>query len=316
MPSRQPPLSIGLPVYNGARYLRETLDSILSQSFGDFELIISDNASSDATGEIAQEAARADARVRYTRNPINIGAAGNFNRVFQLASAPLFKWACADDCLAEGFLDAAVRELGQHREVVLCYGGITLIDGDGRELGRCEQRLDLREAAVEARFRRARMHTGLLNVLQGVMRSDALHRSAPQGAYPGSDEVLVAELSLKGRIHEIAAPMLFRRMHPMAASAATSVEQQLTHLDPNRRLPFASRNWGHAVGHLRAIGRAPVGLHTKLKLAASVARDMIRIRDQLGTELIEGLRRLISRREDPPARGGARRPGPPGEVPK
>ena len=73
----RPPVTIGLPVYNGEKFLRQALDSLLGQTMGDFELIICDNASSDATGQICRAYARADRRVRYYRNATNIGAPRN-----------------------------------------------------------------------------------------------------------------------------------------------------------------------------------------------------------------------------------------------
>jgi glycosyltransferase involved in cell wall biosynthesis len=92
-----PRVSIGLPVYNGQNYLRCALDSILQQDYTDFELIISDTASADASPGICQELARKDGRVRYYRNETNIGARGNYNRVFELARGEFFKWASHDD---------------------------------------------------------------------------------------------------------------------------------------------------------------------------------------------------------------------------
>jgi len=291
--ARLPKLSIGLPVYNGERYLRETLDSILGQGFTDFELLISDNASTDATGEIARSVAAGDPRVTYHRNPVNAGASANFMGVFRRASARYFKWACADDRLAPGFLDAALRELEAHTSAVLCYGQVTLIDGDGRDIGRYEQGLDLRSSDVAERFRRASSHTGLLNVLQGVIRADALARVGEQGAYRGWDEVLVAELSLQGPIHEIPAAMLSRRMHAKAASAAKSVEEKVSHLDPQSR--FSTYYWRHGIEHLRAIARAPVALATKAQLAGGVVRTMIQGRDHLSRELREAVDYFRSR---------------------
>ena len=291
--ARQPKLSIGLPVYNGERYLLETIDSVLAQSFGDFELFISDNASTDATAEIARAAAASDPRVTYHRNPANVGAAANFTLAFRRASAPYFKWVCADDRQAAGFLEAALRELDEHPEAVLCYGSVTLIDGEGRELGGYEQGLDLRSPDVRERFRRASTYMGLLNVLQGVVRTDVLGRVAPHGSYRGSDEVLVAELSLHGRIHEIRAPMLFRRLHPRAASAATSVEQKLAHLDPHKR--YSTYYWRHGIEHLRAIARAPIDALTKVRLAGAELRRMITMRDNLTSELREAMGDLRSR---------------------
>src|SRR2546425_9420098 len=92
-----PQVSVGLPVYNGERYLAEALDSLLTQSYEDFELIICDNASTDRTGEIARSYAAKDKRVRYARNDKNLGAGGNFRRGFALASGEYFRWAASDD---------------------------------------------------------------------------------------------------------------------------------------------------------------------------------------------------------------------------
>jgi glycosyltransferase involved in cell wall biosynthesis len=290
---RHPKLSIGLPVFNGEQYLLESLDSILGQSFRDFELFVSDNASTDATEEIARSVAARDPRVTYHRNARNVGAAANFTAVSRQASAPYFKWACADDRLADGFLDAALAELDAHPEAVACYGAVTLIDGEGRQLGPYDQGLDLRSPDVADRFRRARTHMGLLNVLQGVMRTEVVARIAPLGAYRGSDEVLVTELSLHGRIHEISSPMLFRRLHQHAASAAKSVEQKVAHLDPSKR--FSTYYWRHSIEHIRAIARAPLDVRTKVELTASVMRTMIQFRDHLTRELLDAVEYLRSR---------------------
>src|ERR1700761_38911 len=93
----KPLLSIGLFVYNGERYIREAIDSFLSQTFTDFELIISDNASTDATEQICLDYAAKDSRVRYSRNPRNMGAGWNVRRVAELATGKYFRWAACDD---------------------------------------------------------------------------------------------------------------------------------------------------------------------------------------------------------------------------
>ncbi|HEX8916315.1 MAG TPA: glycosyltransferase, partial [Humisphaera sp.] len=96
-----PRLTIGLPVYNGARYLAQALESYLGQTFTDFELLISDNASTDATPDICRAFAARDGRIRYTRNQMNLGAGPNFNKVYRDSRpAPFFKWTAADDVYA------------------------------------------------------------------------------------------------------------------------------------------------------------------------------------------------------------------------
>ena len=103
-----PRVSIGLPVYNGEKFLAATLNSILAQDFEDFELIISDNASNDRTQEICEAYARRDARISYSRLPENLGAARNYNRVFALSAGEFFKWAPHDDLMGARFISACL----------------------------------------------------------------------------------------------------------------------------------------------------------------------------------------------------------------
>ncbi|MEO1000408.1 MAG: glycosyltransferase family 2 protein, partial [Pseudomonadota bacterium] len=112
-------MSIGLPVRNGARFLDEAITSIRAQEFGDFELIIADNASTDATEEIARDHAAADPRISYLRQPRNLGAAANYNETFRRARGHYFKWAAHDDRLAPGFLGTCIAALEARPEAVL-----------------------------------------------------------------------------------------------------------------------------------------------------------------------------------------------------
>src|SRR6516164_196463 len=116
-----PRLSIGLPVYNGEKYLAESLDSLLGQTFEDFELIISDNASTDSTGDICQRYAKQDSRIRYIRQPRNIGLAANHNFVIGQARGDLFKWAADDDLCARDLVRDCVDALDEYPRVVLTH---------------------------------------------------------------------------------------------------------------------------------------------------------------------------------------------------
>src|ERR1051325_12180076 len=91
--NRAPRLTIGLPVYSGEKYVAEPLDALLGQTFTDFELIISDNASTDRTGSICRRYEQQDPRVRYVRQPRYIGLSPNHNFVAAQARGELFKWA-------------------------------------------------------------------------------------------------------------------------------------------------------------------------------------------------------------------------------
>ena len=104
-----PLITVGMPVYNSPRYLKQSLDSLLAQTYSDFVLVISDNASTDATAKICLDYAAADARIKYFRNATNIGNPRNFNRVFELTTTPYLKWSTADDFWEPSFLELALE---------------------------------------------------------------------------------------------------------------------------------------------------------------------------------------------------------------
>ena len=135
MPAQQPRVSMGLPVYNGEQYLATALDSLLAQTFTDFEIVISDNASTDATEEICRRYAARDARIRYVRQPENRGSVFNFNHVFELARGEYYRWHAHDDVCAPTFLDRCVELLDQDPTIVGCHSLKVKIDQGGRVLG-------------------------------------------------------------------------------------------------------------------------------------------------------------------------------------
>ena len=134
MAERIPRVSIGLPVYNGARYLHCALESLLAQSFDDFELVISDNASTDSTAEICKKFASADSRIRYYRQSENLGAAGNFNQAFKLSRAEYFTWAASDDVRHRTYLEKCVNLLDRQPELLWCHSLSSHIGPDGELL--------------------------------------------------------------------------------------------------------------------------------------------------------------------------------------
>src|SRR5262245_10163897 len=129
----KPLVSIGLPVYNEQRFIRETVASLLAQDFEDLELIISDNASTDGTEEICRQFAARDPRVSYERSEVNRGAFVNFDRVFELAGAKYFMWAGAHDLWSPSFVSRAVGMLEADPQLVLAYPRPITIDTTGKE---------------------------------------------------------------------------------------------------------------------------------------------------------------------------------------
>ena len=147
-------MTVGVPVYNGQRYLARALDSLLAQTFDDFEIVLCDNASEDRTAEICAAYAARDPRIRFHRNPQNLGLVRNFNRTFELAKGTYFKWASHDDWHARESLELTVKALEANPDAALCGTGVSIVDEDGIEYDRWTPPGDLRLPEPHQRLRR------------------------------------------------------------------------------------------------------------------------------------------------------------------
>ena len=227
-------VTVGMPVYNGDRFLRAALESILAQTHEDFALFISDNGSTDDTQEICRHFASRDERISYERHEQNLGAAWNYNRVFLVSGGAYFKWAAADDLLAPTCLERCVETLSNAPDsVVMVYPKTRIVDASGMVVGDWDDELDVRSTRPSWRFNRVVRNFVLGNPVFGLARRDALERTQLHGGYPSSDYVLLAELALRGEIWEIPEPLFLRRLHDATSRAANeSVEEISTWFDP------------------------------------------------------------------------------------
>jgi glycosyltransferase involved in cell wall biosynthesis len=279
-------LTVGLPVYNREKFLRQSLDSLLGQTFTDFDLVISDNASTDGTEDICREYARRDGRIRYYRNPSNIGAPRNFNRTFEISSTKYFKWATSDDLCGARFLELALEVLERDPTVVLCYAKSRTIAEDGSPIEDYEDHLHLEEAKASQRFMRLVTTIGLCHQHQGVIRSAALRKTGMLKVHLRSDVNLLAELTLYGKFYELPERLFFRRLHPDSPSwAREDTERQLEHYDPGKGYGIVLHCFRGHLAYLDAIRRAPIGFAEKAALYRFVLRGMIQDRRHLVREL-------------------------------
>ena len=227
MNDKNPQVSIGLPVFNGENYLREALDSIISQTFQDFEVIISDNASIDKTSEICLEYSKCDKRIKYYRNKRNIGASNNFNQVFKLSSGKYFKWMAHDDVIAPNYLRECVDTLDNDSSIILCHPKIKIIDENGIILGEyyfgpifdSTKRHERFGYFITERFERTIF-------IFGLMRANILSQTSLFGNYIGADRKLLAEISLIGRMFVINKFLFFRRTHPKSFSESPNLSKK------------------------------------------------------------------------------------------
>lgn len=214
MGRRNPRVSIGIPVFNGERFLGETLESILTQSYEDIEVIISDNASSDGTADICMAAAGRDSRVHYHRNPHNVGIAPNCNRTFALATGEYYKLADYDDLLAPEFVARCVEELERHPQAAVCFPRTRLIDDAGRLIRDFEPPASACSPHAHVRFRSLILEPDhIVSQASGLMRSELVRRTAGHLSFPCSDEVFLAHLALLGDFVQVPERLFSYRLH-------------------------------------------------------------------------------------------------------
>lgn len=238
---KTPKLSIGLPVYNGERYLSKAIESILSQDYTDFELIISDNASTDQTSKLCERYAASDGRVIYYRNDRNLGPVVNHNRVFELARGGYFKWAAYDDECSPGMLSRLVSEMEQGGpHLALAYTQSLIIDSGEQVVG--EDRVSIGSADRKAYRRLAQVvqYIGLGTPMYGVMRTSTLRKTRLIDSFKGADYVLLAELAMLGEIRHVPEVLFRKRIHPdrqiMACQTTEAYQRWLN--------PLATRGTG------------------------------------------------------------------------
>lgn len=291
-----PFVSIGLPVHNGGRYLSDAIDSILAQSYRDFELLISDNASTDNTASICRDYASRDGRVRFVRQDRNLGAAANFNYVFHHTMGRYFRWAAYDDMIAACYLERTVAALeADTTGAVLAYTQTLRINSDGRELG-IDDRVT-RKGGDTAAERLAKMigpgdHTASLIHMCfpvfGLVRREVLEKTSLIANMPRSDKLLLVELALHGPFLELSEPLFLRREHDEgsviaaeAASSAGELERQLASwFDPQRGKWFPATNSRLGAGYFRAALGTPMPLSERLaalRVIAGWCRRNVRI---------------------------------------
>jgi glycosyltransferase involved in cell wall biosynthesis len=291
--SEVPRLSIGFPVYNGEKFLRQALDSLLQQSFTDFELIISDNASHDKTGEICLEYANEDRRIYYYRNEENIGVDRNFNRTFQLSRGEYFRWTAADDISAPVLLGECVSVLDASPDVVLTYPKSRYIDEYSQVIRDYEDRLHLDSPAPHRRMAKYLRNIDMCNAAFGLIRSSVLRQTDLYGAYADSDIVLLGELALYGRFHEIPKTLFFRRIHPdIAVRKYPTAQERMAMSEPKLAGKLFFPHWKVLSGLFGAIQKCPLGLWEKALCYAQMRVWAWRERLQLERDLRYATRQL------------------------
>lgn len=283
----RPRVSIGVPVFNGEEYLVAALDSLLAQTYADFEIVISDNASTDGTREICEDFVKRDRRVRYYRQPRNVGAARNFNSAFDLACGEYFKWHAHDDVCASTFLERCIAALDAVPEAVLCFTRTRFIDANGLHVRNYDHPLNLETKIRTERFLQSVLSGHIVVEIFGVMRADVLRRTPLIASYIGSDRVLLAELGLHGSFLEVPEYLFFHREHPKrSVHAYRDLRARIAWFDTSKSGRYALPTWRLIKEHMVSLTRVRMPMAERARIALGILRRGNWCRRKLADELL------------------------------
>jgi glycosyltransferase involved in cell wall biosynthesis len=286
MSSYSPRVTVGMPVFNGERFLPEALDSVLAQTFRDFELVVSDNASTDGTEQICRSYMCRDPRIRYYRSGTNRGAAWNHNRVFELARGEYFKWWSHDDLCAPEFLEQCVAVLDNDPGVVLCFPRTQMVDAERQPLTKYASR-----AASADSLHPYKRFRGVLDPyhwcfpVYGLGRAAFLRQTPLIGNYTGSDGVLLADLALRGRFHEIPSTLSFNRDHPSRSIRMYSMYTAPSWYDPSLKGKISFPHWRLLGEYARTVASSNLRGWQKICCCAELVRYCYRQRSKLADDI-------------------------------
>ena len=281
----KPRISIGMPLYNREKYVAASIEAHLCQTYGDFELIITDNASTDRGPEICRDFAAKDSRVKFFPNPQNLGATGNFRRCWELSAGEFFRWTPSDDLVSPNLLERAVQILDSDPSIFVAYPRTKLIDGDGAPIGDFEENLHLMQDSPSERWKGVQRNLRLGNLHYGLNRADKFRKTGLLRNYNGGDFPLIAEMSLYGKFYEISDAFFYRRMHEGASSAMKNRTDVMAFFDPTQRNKVVPYNWIHLGANLKSVARAPIALSEKLRIYSYESRRVFWNRREFAVEL-------------------------------
>lgn len=208
-----PLVSIGLPVYNGEKYIYNSIQAVLNQTYKNLELIICDNCSNDRTPIICKEIQNSDNRIKFYRNSKNIGASHNYNMTFKLSKGKYFAWCAHDDLYHKRYIEKCLRELENDPQAVLAYAKTINIDENGIEIGYDATKLKVESNKASERFESLIQYGIKCNPVFGLIRRDILQETKLIEHHAMGDKRFLAKLALKGPFKEIKSYLFYRRVH-------------------------------------------------------------------------------------------------------
>jgi glycosyltransferase involved in cell wall biosynthesis len=261
-------------VYNGAEFLGATLDSVLAQTFGDYEILISDNGSTDGTPAICEAYAARDARIHTVRFDVNQGPLKNFNRLYELARGRYLKFTPHDDLFDVTYLQKCIAVLERDQSVVACNTLVAMIDEHGTQTKLSDAKLDADMPEPSRRFY-ALLNNDKCFDLFSVIRKSALDRMPKPllASYGHTDGVLLARLGMLGRIHHIPEPLYLNRDYKERSGNKYKTYREYTYfLDPAMRGRIVFPRWRMLIEFLRTPGMFPIETGERMRCYWLVCR--------------------------------------------
>jgi len=287
-----PLVSIGLPVYNGENFVAEAIQCVLSQTFRDWELVISDNASTDRTVEICREFAVSDDRIRVHQFQQNMGFAPNFNQTFRLSRGRYFKWITHDDLFGAEFLESCVQELERDNRTVLVFPKLIYVDSDRQLLRRQEGDLSIVGPTPESRVSQLmRFESESIDVFwsqYGLIRRSVLEKTHLMDAYNGSDQTLLLDIALNGDMKQIGKELFFRREHAAASTLRPNwtFKQRAKFVDASDTRMVVFPYCRMLKEHLACVWNAPISTWSRMQCIAAVLKRFSRQWKNFAHELV------------------------------
>jgi len=208
-------VSIGMPVYNGSEFIRKALDSLLNQTHKNFELIISDNQSTDNTEIIVQEYIKKDNRIRYIKRQKNEGAISNLNKVFSMANYDYFMWASHDDFWSKDYIEFCLDGFNLNNNIVLSTVISSIVDSNSEDEIARDYGLDTTNINSIKKFisyrKYLRTFPGADCIFYGLFDRRSLLKVMPMQNVVASDHLLLSKLSLNGDFHRLHKNLFYKR---------------------------------------------------------------------------------------------------------
>lgn len=265
-------ITVGIPTFNSEAYLGLAIEGLLAQTFSDFELVVSDNASTDGTRNVVENYMSIDRRVRYIRHSENIGANLNYSHVVRIANGDFFKWSSSSDWCAPTFLEKCFRELSAHEDAVLVVPRTRLFESTPEESQDYPFDIEILDESPSVRLKYLMSNLELNNAMNGLIRTSALRKTRLVEHYRAADVVLMGHLAMLGKFRLIDERLFYRRMALETSTALQDAQTIRKFLYPRVDSRTLFQGCRRHLGWARSAWSAPMSIGDRFEALTQVAK--------------------------------------------